>query len=574
MSRIRSYFHSLIGHITLVMLCAVIPVIIVAVGILGIFFSDMNRQLIVANENELQQYMLSLDTEFAAVERDLNEVIADNWTVFRDIVNAPKYNEYYNFMLDMREVRESHALVTISFFCSGNSIDNAWVGYDPEQMNYRDAEEMRRSISGMTYTTDGSRHFSAVQINGNLYLMFYISNYNEKSVIGVLLSAGELLERLTLTDPGRDENFLAVDGRLYDSAGSVDMEGTELITSEDSGSRANRAFIYVPSSSWEIGAARLWDRMQVFSSVSGWQWGLMFIAVFSVPASLLVWLAMRRQVLFPLERLHGAMREIEKEHIDYRMEQAEDTREFEFMRQEFNHMADEIKDLRIQSYEREIEKLQIEATNLRLQVSPHMLMNSLNMIYNLSLSRNFKVLQQFVLCLSEYFRYSLQKHEELVPISDELHFVDNYLKVQKVRFPQRFVYVYDVDEELLSALIPPLLIQNFVENTIKYGLKMDEEIEIIMIVKKRGEKLELSVVDTGAGMTPEVLAAVRSGEIYTDRNGKHIGLWNCRRRLRMIYGESDIKITSEPGNGTQIWVEIPLRVKTEPAKAGREEEMG
>ena len=80
--------------------------------------------------------------------------------------------------------------------------------------------------------------------------------------------------------------------------------------------------------------------------------------------------------------------------------------------------------------------------------------------------------------------------------------------MQKIRYPNAFYLVYDVEEEIMEERIPPLIIQNFVENSTKYALKADTEIEILVIVRKEEEKLRISVCDNGRGMEKEMLEKI------------------------------------------------------------------
>ena len=78
------------------------------------------------------------------------------------------------------------------------------------------------------------------------------------------------------------------------------------------------------------------------------------------------------------------------------------------------------------------------------------------------------------------------------------------------------------------------------------------------------KRLRISVCDTGNGMEPELLKQLQKGEIVENETGKHIGLWNCRRRLELMYGENcTFHITSQPGEGTQVFIEIPMEVQDE-----------
>ncbi len=330
------------------------------------------------------------------------------------------------------------------------------------------------------------------------------------------------------------------------------------------------------------------------------------LALFALIIIPVLWISIKRLVLAPLSGLSKGMQEIQKDNIEYRIpESSGRVREFEYLDRSFNDMAEQIGKLRIAKYEAEIEKLDTEAINLRLQVNPHLLLNSLNMICNLAKLEELSTIQSYTMNMAEYFRYVLRRNEELVTLKAEMKFVECFLEMQKVRFPGSFVCVYNIEEGLEDFRIPPMLIQNFVENSIKYGLKMGEEIEILIIARQErviesekksteetgadreerstrkqenaadgmvhaiGEEpgeagrvkeyVVFSVVDTGMGMDEETLKKINAGEVITNRIGRHIGIWNVRRRLHLYYGE-DVKmhVSSGIGAGTQVWIQIPM----------------
>jgi len=180
------------------------------------------------------------------------------------------------------------------------------------------------------------------------------------------------------------------------------------------------------------------------------------------------------------------------------------------------------------------------------------------MIYNLAQSKNFKSIQDYARHLSDYFRYALRQDERLVTLEAEMNFVLSFLEVQKIRFPGAFTSVYSIDDGLEDELVPPLLIENFVENSIKYGLRLGSVIEIIIVIRKQDDRLLISICDTGNGMPADILDKLREGEIVEDKAGQHIGIWNIRRRLKLFYGGAAVlSITSAAGEGTQVWIELP-----------------
>ena len=93
----------------------------------------------------------------------------------------------------------------------------------------------------------------------------------------------------------------------------------------------------------------------------------------------------------------------------------------------------------------------------------------------------------------------------------------------------------------------------------KYALKMGETIEVMIVVKKQEDNLTISIVDTGNGMKSEILEKLRNNEEIVDRNGKHIGISNCRKRLKVFFDDkAQISISSAEESGTQIWIQMPL----------------
>ena len=254
------------------------------------------------------------------------------------------------------------------------------------------------------------------------------------------------------------------------------------------------------------------------------------------------------------------MQEILRGNIDYRISKFSNTQEFSRIEEAFNRVLDYSRDLKIRIYEHEIAMEKEKLMNLRLQINPHLLLNSLNTISSLAVNGKTAEIQEFSLNLSKYFRYSLRNTSELVTVRSEIDFIKAYNKVQKIRYPNAFYLVYDVEEEIMEERIPPLIIQNFVENSTKYALKADTEIEILVIVRKEEEKLRISVCDNGRGMEKEMLEKIEREETIRDSRGEHVGILNCLHRLQTIYGkEAKFQITSERGTGTQVWIEIPCR---------------
>ena len=284
---------------------------------------------------------------------------------------------------------------------------------------------------------------------------------------------------------------------------------------------------------------------------------LVVFCIVSLAAVPVLWSIEKKLVVKPLTGLCNAMKEVEEGDFDYQIEEKTGSYQMDFLYYSFNRMTKELQHMITESYGREIERLQIESVNLKLQVNQHMLLNFLNTIYSLSRVGKKEEVEEFTLLLMNYFRYVLRQNIGLVTIQEEMQFVQDYLKLQKVRYPKSFHLAYSVEEGAENLRIPQLLIENFVENSIKYGLIIGEEIEIIVNIRTEGESLIVSICDTGNGMEKERAEQLQRGEIVEDQTGKHIGIWNCIRRLKYYYGDQqELTISSEPGQGTQVWIRM------------------
>lgn len=300
-------------------------------------------------------------------------------------------------------------------------------------------------------------------------------------------------------------------------------------------------------------------------------WVGLVLALLSVLFCPLLYKRLHQDILEPMVVLNAAMESIKKDR-SYRIPPQDERHSDEFLAlfDAFNSMAQEAQ----ASYEKDVKMLEVEMDNLRLQVNPHMLLNSYNMIYALAQSKNYAVIQDYTLCLVDYFRYVLRQGQKVVAVKQELEFVDNFIRIQHIRFPGRFSYVYQADEEAMCAQIPPLLIENFVENAIKYALDPTRPIEIVVSVRREADevgkdRLHIAITDTGSGIRPEVLEKLKAGEPYVDEAGhKHIGIYNCVRRISLFYGEEgDIHFSSGPNQGTQIYLIVPYMLTEKEVQA-------
>ncbi|MHB1702065.1 MAG: sensor histidine kinase [Acidobacteriaceae bacterium] len=202
---------------------------------------------------------------------------------------------------------------------------------------------------------------------------------------------------------------------------------------------------------------------------------------------------------------------------------------------------------------------------LQRQINPHFLFNTLNSIASLV---RFKpeLAREMIVKLANILRALLKKGEAFVPFSEELSFTDDYLDIEVVRFgAEKLRVVKEMEPGTMDRIVPSMLLQPLIENSIKHGLEPRIEGGTITLRSRMQDgNLVLEVEDDGVGLPPEMewLSPV-SGLVWP---GTGIGMRNVRERLEVLYGEAArMDVVSRPGRGTRVTLVIP--VEQEPMSA-------
>jgi two-component system sensor histidine kinase YesM len=277
----------------------------------------------------------------------------------------------------------------------------------------------------------------------------------------------------------------------------------------------------------------------------------------------ILYLFLRRTILLPLNRLIVAMKKIRKGDLEAFIPQSHSTYEFEVMNKTFNSMASEIKELKINVYEEQLNSQKAELKHLQLQINPHFFLNSLNIIYTLAQVKQYNLIQEMALCLVHYFRYMFRSNSDFVLLDEEIEHTENYLKIQVMRFPDNLTYDISIPDNLKKCAVPPLLIQTFVENTIKHAVTMDGSIHIsinVHLSELDPDHLQIRIHDTGKGFSEEILQQLQSEKGIYKEEGKHIGIWNVQRRLRLLYEkQATIVFSNSIEGGANVDIQFPLQ---------------
>jgi two-component system LytT family sensor kinase len=210
--------------------------------------------------------------------------------------------------------------------------------------------------------------------------------------------------------------------------------------------------------------------------------------------------------------------------------------------------------LRVEMSLEEQKRLLLEARldALQRQINPHFLFNTLNSIAALVRSKP-ELARTMINKLSNILRALLKDHDAYVPLREELKFTDDYLDIEVVRFGADKLRVEkDIDPRTLDILVPSILLQPLIENSIKHGLEPRIHGGTVTLRSRlEGERVCIEVADDGVGINGRPASALR-------RTGAGIGMKNVQERLEVLYGnQASFNVVSNPGRGTLVSIEIP-----------------
>lgn len=291
---------------------------------------------------------------------------------------------------------------------------------------------------------------------------------------------------------------------------------------------------------------------------------IIFIAIFVLLMLPVFYLRLSRDLFRPLDDLVATMRRIrDSSQVEAMGDESIQCKEFREVNHIFNQMLQQIRHLKIESYEQKIESQQTEMAFLQAQIRPHFYLNCLKTLYSLAEQRQYANIETCILLVSKHLRYAMQLHHATVPLQEELSLCDNYVKLYAIMTEQLPALVLDIESALFDFPIPPISLLTLVENSIRINLSPNRELEIRIRAKRmqteEGGVLCLMVEDNGHGFAPEQLERLNAGQWAQDEEG-HVGLRNVIRRFRILYGD-DFSAAFFNRNGAAVELYLPMELQ-------------
>nr|WP_297769648.1 sensor histidine kinase [uncultured Butyrivibrio sp.] len=291
--------------------------------------------------------------------------------------------------------------------------------------------------------------------------------------------------------------------------------------------------------------------------------GIPFRMVYVLLALLLIFMIMaffvgnfiRKNITDPVLELSASMdknkRSGDLKKIDVEMPSTE----LELLKGDYNSLIDHVNELIVTLIDKEKTLQKAQMRVLQEQIKPHFLYNSIETIGFLALDAGADKVHDALETLGSFYRNFLSKGDREIPLSREICIVKDYLALQKLRYGDIIEDEYDIAEDTMKLVVPKLILQPLVENSIYHGIRQKGEPGVIRIKSYIADGcLHLSVRDTGVGMSREEIERVLSTENPENRSEEEsFGLWGTIHRMRIFEGKDDIvRIESEIGEYTEV----------------------
>ncbi len=551
----------------------------VVLGVLGIcavillIFSKMSLHNLLEQEIENRQALLQLNVENVNATLDaLQGYLYQHFSNSEEITMLETgTDETALFMAKQSLTRNLQKIVgwnealKFLFFYSPDSLDHVTIQVSNHETDFVERKNLEKEIKGYidkkleAGTVPGKGYLLLKEKNSGYVIRFYkIRN----SYLGMCLDSQTVLE--PLEELKSREGCLAflsdTEGRIISHTDGVDefidIKNNGKILKEKNGQYLQLNYLS-KEGDFYIGT---WTEAGMITNQFKWMRNLIVFFVLCILAIMAALsLVIRNSLYQPIRDMEKAMKQVGDGKWNLELEDKGVIAEYSSMLSSFNSMMKQVHDLKIENYEKELSAQKSYFQCLQLQVNPHFYLNALNIIYSLAEVKDYKMIQEMTMSLVDYSRYMFRTPEKMVAVSEEIEYVDNYMKIQNLRFPDKIDYQVSISSEIEDAMIPPFVIQSFVENSVKYAMNLERHNVLVITgkLKEIGGELyvELEIRDNGTGYSPEVLAVADETKPADDRY--NIGIRNVRQRMEFLFGEK-AKMSLKNDNGAVAVLLLPL----------------
>lgn len=526
-----------------------------SVGTTSLYIDEVDKSI-----HEIESYLYKLSS--------VNEGSIDE-NVF-GLGSSDEHTRIFSNLNLSRQIRNDISLYNlISFlFVYTESFDNLLYAYS-DDTTYNERQELANYVKTrlVDENYDEKRNWFIITVNGQNYLLRVVRR--DGIYMGSFINFNKIAKPLNSVNNEFNGSFIFSDSNgnsltnvQFVNDNALNLKG-DFNTYYLSGKTKKYVITGGKSKAGDFRLLMAIPDINILEGLNTIQYFILTIsilAVFILP--FLLWV-IYLWVLKPMGNLKTAIGRVEKGELDYKIIDGKASEEFLELYYAFNSMTGQIKNLKINVYEKIIEKQKLELRYYQTQIKPHFLMNALTTVSNFAQMGKYQSMYEFIHCLSNYIRYMFKNNLILIPLKEEIEHINNYLSMQELRSPEYLSHTLDIDARMEEVMIPPFIIHTFIENVIKHAITFDRIINIFIRVEPielDGEAfVRIMIEDDGKGMTREEIKQVND-EPKDKEDGKSIGIWNVKQTLKLLYSDR-AKVVVENSDLSGVMVEIVIPVE-------------
>ncbi len=532
-------------QLLIVTLCIAIPMICVFAYLEIKHNKSVRNELILSCQTDVQINMNQLDMMLEMTRDNMSYIAVDD-SELNEIRDAK--NKDTVFWMNMNRVIQKLnyqnmisklSMVPFVYFPAQDVFVNGGVNEGVTRRLKAIIDEKKSSIRDnniwLTLNIDGSRYLYCIIEADGIYL-------------GAWVSYEDLLEHVQLK---KSENYILTETvkDLEHRYFPDEMENIILCSS----SQSDMTLIDVIDREWIAG-----QLSPVYENLI-----TIIIALLVMFAVYIV--CIRRWIIKPIRHLRKNMAVIQEGNLSHRIEKIPyASEEFSEVIDEFNYLMNSIESLKISIYESELEQKEIRLEYLSRQIQPHFILNSLNTLYMYN-ANDPELVNSIIKLISQYYRYVININSKYVALESELNHIENYIRIQQLRYPGRFTYEINCPDELKNTAIPPFVLESFVGNYFKHGMRSGGDNKIHINISREKEDIRILLEDNGPGFSEDSLDAIKDfleERIVSEELG--VGIRNSIERMELIYrNRCSVNIYNRDEGGAAVKIVISQETQNE-----------
>ena len=518
--------------------------ILINIAMSNITRNFIKNQNIVHLRSSIEIYADSVNEKLHSAERFMYSTITHS----EDLEKLNHVQTFLDYQENLKKVQTSFAEFEyqnethMTFLLETDSTDyfinvsNLYIPYEDYLLLKSNLKSLRSDIS--------DRKWKNVTTKNSEYLVKSV--HYEGKIIYAVISSEDILKPLKKLNIGNN--------------GKLSLKEPNNIPSENYLIHAQNEKTHLPFDIYV-----LVDYAEVFRNITLLEVFLSAVPIIITILSIIIILYIRQWMIKPITRLTERLSQFGESIPPSEFFISESILEIDKANDKLNKVIFDMQELKIREYHSQLELKKIELNYLKNQIRPHFYLNMLSMIHSMLQTKNYKEIEELTILTSNYLRHLFMANQDFSELKDEVQHIKDYLEIQRIRYGNSIYFSLDYNSDLQNTLVPSLLLQTFIENTIKHGFSFQDLFTILLSIKKvkteDSDYIQICIEDNGPGFSEEILSKLNQKQSLITEDGHHIGITNTIERLNLLY-PNDYTITFENNEegGAKILLLIPYKI--------------